>query len=137
MKQQPVHVTQRPGETQPPLGGCVLKRQHRQNISDRLGPAAFRRLCVETGAPSRNCCSQPPAAFRRLCVETLVRRSASCSSIQPPLGGCVLKHYMAILLLGLVGQPPLGGCVLKPIPGTIPNNNAFQPPLGGCVLKPF
>ena len=44
-------------------GGSLLKGQ----------PAAFRRLCVETGLinPSqyRRC---RPAAFRRLCVETII-----------------------------------------------------------------
>ena len=33
---------------QPPLGGCVLKRLRRLSDRRRFGPAAFRRLCVET-----------------------------------------------------------------------------------------
>ena len=102
---------------QPPSGGCVLKRQHRQNISDRLGqppsggcvlkqlrltenilvrlPAAFGRLCVETHyfpAPFR---AEPPAAFGRLCVETAIRITGRFVQFQPPSGGCVLKQ-MAI-----------------------------------------
>ena len=34
------------------------------------GPAAFRRLCVETLAIDAFNALVPPAAFRRLCVET-------------------------------------------------------------------
>ena len=57
------------GGGQPPLGGCVLKRDYRNN-------------------PKR----QPiPAAFRRLCVETVKRASLDLTRSQPPLGGCVLK----------------------------------------------
>ena len=56
-------------------------------------PAAFRRLCVETDcfASTRACSS--PAAFRRLCVETKSSRYPAARLRQPPLGGCVLKHY--------------------------------------------
>ena len=35
-------------------------------------PAAFRRLCVETGCQRPSRISGQPAAFRRLCVETIV-----------------------------------------------------------------
>ena len=35
-----------------------------------VGPAAFRRLCVETARNTRNRVFHLPAAFRRLCVET-------------------------------------------------------------------
>ena len=37
-----------PGSPQPPLGGCVLKRQYGQCLVPHAVPAAFRRLCVET-----------------------------------------------------------------------------------------
>ena len=37
----------------------------------RGAPAAFRRLCVETGASNPRLVPADPAAFRRLCVETL------------------------------------------------------------------
>ena len=33
---------------QPPSGGCVLKPAGSDDISRKLAPAAFRRLCVET-----------------------------------------------------------------------------------------
>ena len=33
-------------------------------------PAAFRRLCVETARPRQSRSLRLPAAFRRLCVET-------------------------------------------------------------------
>ena len=32
---------------------------------------------------------------------------------QPPLGGCVLKLVLVVLVLVVLVQPPLGGCVLK------------------------
>ena len=78
------------------------------------GPAAFRRLCVETPA-------QPP------CRTT--KRG------QPPSGGCVLKLAMRHRQFGIGGQPPSGGCVLKrSIPRAV-CRDSHQPPSGGCVLK--
>ena len=100
-----------------------------------MGPAAFRRLCVETLHFHAIFPSQPPAAFRRLCVETKFLASSSrfifpaafrrlcvetctfstCSTCpsQPPSGGCVLKQVLIGLGVSLVSQPPSGGCVLK------------------------
>ena len=78
---------------QPPSGGCVLKPAGEKEACHDDGPAAFRRLCVETQNPTRRwlmAAAQPPsggcvlklhpshrkgragpAAFRRLCVETI------------------------------------------------------------------
>ena len=77
--------------------------------------------------------------------------------VQPPSGGCVLKHFGNRGNLQQTTQPPSGGCVLKLIElklterTTVPA--AFrrlcvetsliapaaaccsQPPSGGCVLK--
>ena len=44
-------------KTQPPSGGCVLKRYFREVALSVEGPAAFGRLCVETitiRKPSKN-----------------------------------------------------------------------------------
>ena len=79
------------------------------------------------------------------------------ADVQPPLGGCVLKHDKITPLnidahpaafrrlcvetssAGVSGssvaQPPLGGCVLKLTCFVVRPCVAFQPPLGGCVLK--
>ena len=58
----------------------------------QVGPAAFRRLCVETFWQNLEKPIETPAAFRRLCVET----ADSCPPLsilaQPPSGGCVLKQ---------------------------------------------
>ena len=56
--------------SQPPSGGCVLKPHFSILIIIAAFPAAFRRLCVETGDAARTFCPKNPAAFRRLCVET-------------------------------------------------------------------
>ena len=56
-----------------------------------LGPAAFRRLCVETSDDFGRLKSNSPAAFRRLCVETGSGIVPPSEIIQPPSGGCVLK----------------------------------------------
>ena len=58
---------------QPPLGGCVLKLCGYDDIQS-LGPAAFRRLCVETRLRWGRSGRHRPAAFRRLCVETFVKK---------------------------------------------------------------
>ena len=36
------------GRSQPPSGGCVLKRRIAAQAVEDYNPAAFRRLCVET-----------------------------------------------------------------------------------------
>ena len=55
--------------------------------------------------------------------------------VQPPSGGCVLKHQLADMLLLNHNQPPSGGCVLKLESDYPTNQTIFQPPSGGCVLK--
>ena len=98
-----------------------------------------------------------PAAFRRLCVETNQPAHTGVSNGgQPPSGGCVLKHFHPVHRLRGFGQPPSGGCVLK-LNLRTPLMPAFtaafrrlcvetvmyssgsplllQPPSGGCVLK--
>ena len=79
-------------------------------------------------------------------------------SLQPPSGGCVLKHFWRVTLnqftypatfgrlcvetvrnmkskLDLQTQPPSGGCVLKPAIFDWSYHSVSQPPSGGCVLK--
>ena len=53
------------------------------------------------------------AASRRLCVETYYEVLQENISIQPPLGGCVLKQTELFFYSFNQSQPPLGGCVLK------------------------
>ena len=55
---------------QPPSGGCVLKQTMEWPVGCIINPAAFRRLCVETGERCEYIQPVVPAAFRRLCVET-------------------------------------------------------------------
>ena len=77
---------------QPPSGGCVLKPPDEPPVNFQTQPAAFGRLCVETRLPFKRSPSLVPAAFGRLCVETAsapTPASPICS--QPPSGGCVLK----------------------------------------------
>ena len=57
--------------SQPPSGGCVLKR-FIVWIGSLCGiPAAFGRLCVETDWLIYPVLHWHPAAFGRLCVETV------------------------------------------------------------------
>ena len=55
------------------------------------------------------------AAFGRLCVETIFSDlMAAIEKIQPPSGGCVLKHkVLNHAEQVMMTQPPSGGCVLK------------------------
>ena len=76
---------------QPPSGGCVLKPDCDPMEYQKLGPAAFRRLCVETN----------------------VFTGRRFKPIQPPSGGCVLKHEYREKILDMRNQPPSGGYVLK------------------------
>ena len=61
-------------------------------------PAAFRRLCVETSNGVLLGENAPPAAFRRLCVETVDFGILGRYLTQPPSGGCVLKHFVHLVL---------------------------------------
>ena len=76
-------------------------------------PAAFGRLCVETSRLPCTTCWPKPAAFGRLCVETNREMARLVRGTQPPSGGCVLKHVLLLLDVAVVVQPPSGGCVLK------------------------
>ena len=78
--------------TQPPSGGCVLKHYHRSKWHAYHRPAAFGRLCVETGKDYGGC-------FKL--------------GTQPPSGGCVLKLLTKGNKNVYSSQPPSGGCVLK------------------------
>ena len=120
---------------QPPSGGCVLKQQPPLANCAICGPAAFRRLCVETifdffdfdffcQPPSGGCVLKPslssviehnnvPAAFRRLCVETLNLSIWLCWRTTAAFRRlCVETSINMGKRLG-VNQPPSGGCVLK------------------------
>ena len=55
---------------QPPSGGCVLKPWGDFDGNGTKEPAAFGRLCVETGLFLSWTAKSAPAAFGRLCVET-------------------------------------------------------------------
>ena len=78
--------------------------------------------------------------------------------MQPPSGGCVLKHtYITQGIIKALAaafgrlcveteselvtsseseqQPPSGGCVLKQSDKVFAANHTEQPPSGGCVLK--
>ena len=55
--------------------------------------------------------------------------------MQPPSGGCVLKHFLTPFRLCNLEQPPSGGCVLKPANEESRVEVVKQPPSGGCVLK--
>ena len=56
---------------QPPSGGCVLKHHATDSFGERMGAAAFGRLCVETYKELFDTMNEgSAAAFGRLCVET-------------------------------------------------------------------
>ena len=68
----------------------------------KLHPAAFRRLCVETGCADGGCDVGGPAAFRRLCVETK-RRSRMLRELKPAAFRrlCVETPILRCLTIGL------------------------------------
>ena len=134
LKHLPARLRRHP-RRQPPSGGCVLKLLLLPKLNDNPKPAAFRRLCVETGCISKHAdrAYQPPSGG---CVLKLRnRRYRNHEHPQPPSGGCVLKPRSIISYVGYFNQPPSGGCVLK----LLHLDNSFhlyaQPPSGGCVLK--
>ena len=75
----------------------MLKRPHARRKARKQTPAAFRRLCVETGKRWADYSKAFPAAFRRLCVETKVWIFRQTVIHQPPSGGCVLKQIFKVI----------------------------------------
>ena len=57
------------------------------------------------------------------------------AEVQPPSGGCVLKHEWEERHNHQRIQPPSGGCVLKQSVAGRGVETDEQPPSGGCVLK--
>ena len=99
---------------QPPSGGCVLKLFILVTLVKHFGPAAFRRLCVETALYCPCFPIRRPAAFRRLCVETLqpyIKSDWRCPAAFRRL--CVETSDSKTCWMGGSTQPPSGGCVLK------------------------
>ena len=70
----------------------MLKHTISDSIYTVAIAAAFGRLCVETRILRRDIILQMAAAFGRLCVETLPPNRRVFAYVQPPSGGCVLKH---------------------------------------------
>ena len=122
--------------TQPPSGGCVLKLVGFGNFCRKLQPAAFGRLCVETGLRAVGLATGRPAAFGRLCVETKsIIREHNCV-IPAAFGRLCVETVLVEYQYLLVSQPPSGGCVLKlPARTKCGGSKTTQPPSGGCVLK--
>ena len=122
--------------SQPPSGGCVLKRLRRRCRSclpcqppsggcvlKLLVGLAFNLGCAQP--PSGGCvlklavqfCSlitPKPAAFGRLCVETTVKFRQLSLPVPAAFGRlCVETGFCAPPLPPHGNQPPSGGCVLK------------------------
>ena len=76
MLKQILQLSSTNARTQPPSGGCVLKRDSFGGFREAFASAAFGRLCVET----TKCVPIPnaplSAAFGRLCVETFRKITA-------------------------------------------------------------
>ena len=71
---------------QPPSGGCVLKHDIQRASLPFPVPAAFGRLCVETGGGGGGSNGNGPAAFGRLCVETIMTLGATLDGIPAAFG---------------------------------------------------
>ena len=79
---------------QPPSGGCVLKRPIKAlSVSDGKA-ATFGWLCVETDVADLAQRGTAAATFGWLCVETFCLATIALMLLQPPSGGCVLKHLL-------------------------------------------
>ena len=137
----------------------MLKQLRRSYGKIKLGPAAFRRLCVETEFYVLNCVekNQPPsggcvlkqnrldfgeqsiqpAAFRRLCVETSSRLACTMRG-GPAAFRRLCVETFGIVLHCLISCPAAFRrlCVETLSALFSVAVSAAQPPSGGCVLKP-
>ena len=79
-----------------------------------------------------------PAAFRRLCVETMcLFAQLGKRSIQPPSGGCVLKHHQALWHEEIRRPAAFRRLCVETSLLTCFCCSSCQPPSGGCVLKHY
>ena len=76
---------------QPPSGGCVLKPCNRQTCACFIFQPPSGGCVLKHFGTSSEFLLHSPAAFGRLCVETGFTIPEGSSSSQPPSGGCVLK----------------------------------------------
>ena len=102
---------------QPPSGGCVLKQSSsKQIINQHMAQPPSGGCVLKPAQDWRTTTTTIPAAFRRLCVETgQYSIGTPWKYSQPPSGGCVLKRFSGFSHRNIsYRQPPSGGCVLKP-----------------------
>ena len=57
--------------------------------------------------------------------------------MQPPSGGCVLKHCRLIAVYLPILQPPSGGCVLKQVSARLLEQNAYAAAFGRLCVETF
>ena len=99
---------------QPPSGGCVLKPLKRTSFASGVAQPPSGGCVLKPAFPKFSVFFGQPAAFRRLCVETQIfEKRGEWRFNQPPSGGCVLKQFIVNLHTLNASQPPSGGCVLK------------------------
>ena len=98
----------------------MLKRHLNIAVNRRIRPAAFGRLCVETGLSTPPPTRLVPAAFGRLCVETIIT-ALVVEVLRPAAFGrlCVETLTAKRKEAKLQNQPPSGGCVLKRFGGAL------------------
>ena len=112
MKPAPLHLPLHPC-TQPPSGGCVLKR-----IDDAAQPE------IQFQPPSGGCV-----------LKHLNAKDKKLEATQPPSGGCVLKQRQKEAVDKTGAQPPSGGCVLKPITGNKQKRNHQSAAFGRLCVE--
>ena len=123
-------------QTQPPSGGCVLKRPLVAQIGSDWFQPPSGGCVLKLGRWSLINGVRYPAAFGRLCVETITTTIIPRPDLnQPPSGGCVLKPSIGAVVIGVAAPAAFGRLCVE-------TRNAFgrwagrvQPPSGGCVLK--
>ena len=71
----------------------MLKQNVIVDIQPVLNPAAFGRLCVETGGGGSHGGGNSPAAFGRLCVETYEGLSFAVEGIPAAFGRLCVETF--------------------------------------------
>ena len=125
-----------PSAYQPPSGGCVLKRREAECADNKLAPAAFRRLCVETRSRRRRDFAVVPAAFRRLCVETARHHNSALKTAPAAFRRLCVETQNTSTKKS--PNPPAAFrrlCVETMVESVVVDDEIYQPPSGGCVLK--
>ena len=101
------------GRSQPPSGGCVLKQMFEQSQVTTYSQPPSGGCVLKQKLINLKQQLKDPAAFRRLCVETHDQAMRRLYALPAAFRRLCVETNSSVSEKPQVFQPPSGGCVLK------------------------